>query len=334
MKCCPDFIEKDDLCEPCPEGTFGRSCEDHCPNGFYGKQCTVQCNCSPAQECHRIFGCVCPVGYTGNKCDQGDVTSVENTVTNIVATGYASEAIIIEVTTIKKSHSGPSNKEWLLYTICITGAIIITASSHLLRSYRKRKSRLKNEEVVVELTTTSPYTGFYHDIDDNIFNDVAPSLCLVSHPSKMEAVCFIPHENSFITRSNEFVNTDYLYPVFAPEDDEENSQQQQLHKKDNMPTCFSVSDVIVPLSIKSVNPSKVTETRHEHMHGYKVPVTVHQCLESSSGSDEDETDYKYSHVYQSLQKGSPTEKNDYKKLRTAESNIINDELLQATTQAI
>lgn len=229
---------------------------------------------------------------------------------------------------------GPSNKEWLLYTICITGAIIITASSHFLRSYRKRKPRLKNEKVLVESTTTSPYTGFYHEIDENIFNDVTPSLCLVSHSSKMEAVCLISQEKSLITRSTELVNTEYLDPVFAAEDDEEYWQQQHLHKKDNMSTCFSVSDVIVPLSIKSDNPSKFTDTRHEHMHEYEVPVMVHQYIESSSGSDEDATDHKYSHVYQSLQKDSPTENNEYEKLRTPENKIVNVESLQATTEAI
>ncbi|CAG2185404.1 unnamed protein product [Mytilus edulis] len=334
VKCCPDFFENNDICEPCPAGTYGKSCEDNCPHGFYGKQCTVECNCSSAQKCHRIFGCVCQVGYTGNKCDQ-DVTSVENTVTNVVATGYVSEAISIEETTIKNSHR-PSNKEWLWYIICITGAIILTASTHLLRSYRKRKSRNTNGEAVVESTTISPHTGFYHEIDENIFNDVTPvpSLSFVSHSSKMDAVCFISQEKSFITRSTELVNTDYLDPVFAAEDDEENWQQQQLHKKDNMSTCFSVSDVIVPLSIKSVNPFKVTETQHERLHGYEVPVTVHQYIESSSGSDEDATDYKYSHVYQSLQKDSQTKNNDYEKLRTAESKIVTDESLQATTQAI
>ncbi|CAG2216087.1 unnamed protein product [Mytilus edulis] len=318
------------------------------------------------------------------------VTSVENTVTNsVAATSYACEAIIIEETTIQSS-------EWLLYTICITGAIMITASSHLLRSYRQRKSRLKNEKVVVESTTTSPYAGFYHEIDENIFKDVTPSLpleshpskmeavcfipqetafitrstelvntdylnpvfepedevvvestttspytsfyheidenilkdvtpslCLVSHPSKMEAVCFIPQETSFTTRSTELDNTDYLDPVFAAEDEVENSQQQQMHKKDNMSTCYSVSNVIVPLSIKSINPSQFTENQHEDMDGYEIPVTVHQYIERSSGSDEDAADYKYYHVYQSLQKKCLTKNNDYEKLRTAESKTVN-----------
>ncbi|CAG2185406.1 unnamed protein product [Mytilus edulis] len=179
----------------CPAGTYGKSCKGQCLPGYYGEQCNSECNCSSAQECHHIFGCVCPVGYTGNKCDQ-DVTSVENTVTHIVVTGYASKAITIEETTIK------------------------------------------NSEAVVESTTTSPYAGFYHEIDENIFKDVTPSLPLESHPSKMEAMCFIPQENSLITRSTELVNTDYLDPVFAAEDDEECSQHQELHKKI---TCQRVS---------------------------------------------------------------------------------------------
>ncbi|XP_063448076.1 multiple epidermal growth factor-like domains protein 10 [Mytilus trossulus] len=73
VNCCPDFIEKYGTCEPCPDGTYGKSCEDHCPQGYYGKQCKAECNCSSLQECHHIFGCICPVGYTGNKCDQGNI---------------------------------------------------------------------------------------------------------------------------------------------------------------------------------------------------------------------------------------------------------------------
>lgn len=66
----------------CPAGTYGKSCKDKCLSGYYGKNCTGKCNCSSAQECHRIFGCVCPGGYTGNKCDKGNIGLKTKSVTN------------------------------------------------------------------------------------------------------------------------------------------------------------------------------------------------------------------------------------------------------------
>lgn len=70
VKCCPNFFEKNGICEPCPLGTYGKSCLDKCPTGHFGKQCKAECNCSSFQECHYIFGCVCPAGFTGNNCDK------------------------------------------------------------------------------------------------------------------------------------------------------------------------------------------------------------------------------------------------------------------------
>ncbi|CAG2233038.1 unnamed protein product [Mytilus edulis] len=70
VKCCPNFFEKDDICEPCPAGTYGKSCMDQCEHDYYGIQCKVKCNCSSVQVCNKIIGCVCPTGYKGNKCDK------------------------------------------------------------------------------------------------------------------------------------------------------------------------------------------------------------------------------------------------------------------------
>ncbi|CAC5415249.1 unnamed protein product [Mytilus coruscus] len=69
VECCPNFIEKNGICEPCPDGTYGKSCKDNCSLGYYGKECKSKCICSSFQECDIIFGCVCQGGFTGNKCD-------------------------------------------------------------------------------------------------------------------------------------------------------------------------------------------------------------------------------------------------------------------------
>ncbi|CAC5412008.1 unnamed protein product [Mytilus coruscus] len=70
VECCPNFIEKNGICEPCPVGTYGKFCINQCELGSYGIGCNSKCNCSTFQECHNIFGCVCQAGFTGNRCDK------------------------------------------------------------------------------------------------------------------------------------------------------------------------------------------------------------------------------------------------------------------------
>lgn len=55
-----------------------------------------------------------------------------------------------------------------------------------------------------------------------------------------------------------------------------------------------------------MSPSQLMENLHGHLH--EVPVMVNQCIETSSGSDEDTTGTQYSHVYQPLQKRRADEK--------------------------
>ncbi|XP_052073563.1 cell death abnormality protein 1-like [Mytilus californianus] len=225
VKCCPNFYEKDDVCEPCPAGTYGRSCELACMFGYYGKECKATCNCSQFQECNNTFGCVCKAGYTGYKCDQG-ITSADSTVTTIIATDFSSEAIIIEETAVKSS--GPSNKEWLLYSLCIAGVIMLTALTHLLRYYKKRKSSklrplCNNKDVVLESTITSPFTGVYDEIDENVLTDNTEGLYVTTSSIYNEPVYFVPQESTSIS-------TDYLDPVFAAEEEGDNSKDQ-IYKK-------------------------------------------------------------------------------------------------------
>lgn len=59
----------------CPAGTYGKSCDIPCILGQYGKMCNSTCNCSSVQVCNNIFGCVCPEGLTGNKCDRGNIVT-------------------------------------------------------------------------------------------------------------------------------------------------------------------------------------------------------------------------------------------------------------------
>ncbi|XP_076107612.1 uncharacterized protein LOC143075914 [Mytilus galloprovincialis] len=324
VECCPNYIVKNGICEPCPAGTYGKSCDIPCILGQYGTMCNSTCNCSSAQVCNNIFGCVCPKGLTGNKCDR-DISYEDSTFTIIISTSIPSKAIIIEETTVK--YNGSSNMDWLLYTLCIAGVIVLTAFTHLLRSYQQRKStkRSKSGKVVWESTTTSPYTGTYDEIDENVLTDNTSGLCVTAQKSRMEAVYFVPQERTYSTTITGQVKTDYLDPVFEAEIEEgEKSEDQTL-------TC-SLS--IVPTGTESVSSSTSKENTHEHLHGNRVPVTIHQFIESSSGVDEDNTDNKCSHTYQSLQKESQISSNKYEQLQNPDSKIADNSKLQAVSQFI
>ncbi|CAC5361760.1 Protein FAM135A,Protein FAM135B [Mytilus coruscus] len=332
VKCCPNFYEKDDVCEPCPAGTYGRSCELACTFGYYGNECKAKCNCSQFQECNNTFGCVCKAGYTGHECDQG-ITSAETTVTTIIATDFSSETIIIEKTTIKRS--GQSNKEVLLYSLCIAGVIMLTALTHLLRSYKKRKSSklrplCNNEDVVLESTITSPFSGVYDEIDENVLTDNTQGIYVTTPSSNNEPVYFVPQESTSISAITEHVDTDYLDPVFAAE--EGGKSKDQIYEKDSIANCSFVSDAIVPKITENMSPSQLIENMHEYLH--EVPVTVHQCIESSSGSDEDAIGTEYSYVYQPLQKDVQMKSNEYEQLRMQERKTVHDATLKAVSQFI
>ncbi|CAG2221982.1 unnamed protein product [Mytilus edulis] len=324
VKCCPNFLERNGMCEPCPAGTYGKSCINQCLPGSYGMLCKAKCNCSSVQECHNIFGCVCKTGHRGDNCDQ-DITYDESTVTIIISTSIPSKAIIFEETTDK--YKGSSNMDWLLYTLCIAGVIVLTAFTHLLRSYQQRKStkRSKSEKVVWESTTTSPYTGTYDEIDENVLTDNTSGFCVTAQKSRMEAVYFVPQESTYSTTITGQVKTDYLDPVFEAELEEGEKSEDQIL------TCSSSK---VSTGTESVRSSTSKENTHEHFHGNRVPVTIHQFIESSSGADEDTTENKCSHTYQSLQKESQISSNKYEQFQNPDSKIADNSKLQAITQFI
>ncbi|XP_063419258.1 uncharacterized protein LOC134702096 [Mytilus trossulus] len=307
------------MCKPCPAGTYGKSCINQCLPGSYGMLCKAKCNCSSVQECHNIFGCVCKTGHRGDNCDQ-DISYEDSTATLIISTSIPSKCIIIGETTIK--YNGSSNMDWLLYTLCIAAVIVLTAFTHLLRSYQQRKStkRSKSEKVVWESTTTSPYTGTYDEIDENVLTDITPGLCVTAQQSRMEAVYFVPQESTYSTTITGQVKTDYLDPVFEAEIEEGEKSEDQIL------TCSS------SIGSESVSSSTSKENTHEHSHGNRVPVTIHQFIKSSSGDGEDTSENLCSHTYQSLQKDSQISSNKYEQFQKPESMIAHDTKLQAVTQ--
>ncbi|XP_062600950.1 uncharacterized protein LOC134262575 [Saccostrea cucullata] len=58
LKCCTNYRQKDDFCEPCEVGTYGDSCTGGpCVYGYYGFGCQSKCNCTSDQYCDRKIGC-------------------------------------------------------------------------------------------------------------------------------------------------------------------------------------------------------------------------------------------------------------------------------------
>lgn len=43
-----------------------------CPPGLYGALCSLRCDCMNSAPCDPATGhCICPAGYNGNRCHQG-----------------------------------------------------------------------------------------------------------------------------------------------------------------------------------------------------------------------------------------------------------------------
>lgn len=64
--------------------------------------------------------------------------------------------------------------EWIIYTLCVVGFLIIIALSHFVRSYRKRLSKnigRENRGEDIEMRqerVDQPYAEIYDEIDENL----------------------------------------------------------------------------------------------------------------------------------------------------------------------
>ncbi|CAG2216870.1 unnamed protein product [Mytilus edulis] len=68
--CCEDFHEVNGLCEGCPAGQYGLKCNLSCPADHYGFRCKYKCNCFNDGVCHKVNGCVCNDGFSGDSCEK------------------------------------------------------------------------------------------------------------------------------------------------------------------------------------------------------------------------------------------------------------------------
>lgn len=212
--------------------------------------------------------------------------------------------------------------EWLIYTLCIVGVVIVTGLSHLFRSYKRHKSskeRLENEEVVLARVHTSPYSGFYDEIDEDMLTD--------------DKVDFVPQGNHSDTKSTEPDDTGYLDPCFAIEEAESQSLEDTLLHVECNSTSSTNSDVTTQNDTEYLHPYHSLQDKwKENSPGYEVAVIVHLGTESCSSSEEEIPNPKYSHVYKSLEQERDIKGHMYEKPQT--SSMKNDTKIQPACRFI
>lgn len=211
--------------------------------------------------------------------------------------------------------------EWIIYSLCVIGFLIVIAISHVLRSYRKRSSinvpRVNGGDDIAmrQEQAEHPYIEIYDEIDENLLED---------DDKKSRQ---LKNTNATITevRTNKISGEDdtssYLDPYFAVD---ENETQGSL--KESSSPQSSNFDLVLTECIKLYPP--IDEGKHQLSDGYKVGVHVGQCFDSSSGSAssvEESFSYRYSHVYQNLYTDQSTNIHVYEKsqktLNEIDSNI-------------
>lgn len=201
---------------------------------------------------------------------------------------------------------GTSNMEWLIYTLCIVGVVIVTGLSHLVRSYKRHKSskeRLVNDEVVLARVHTSPYSGFYDEIDEDMLTD--------------EKVNFVPQDNNSDMKNTRSDDPGYLDPCFVIEEDESQTLNNTLSHLECNSTSSSNADVSAQNDTEYLHPyHSLQDNWKEHSHGYEVAMVVHLGTERLLCSEEEIPNHEYSHVYKSLDKDRDINDHVYDKPQT------------------
>ncbi|CAG2246044.1 unnamed protein product [Mytilus edulis] len=181
--------------------------------------------------------------------------------------------------------------DWLIYTLCIVAVVIVTILSHVFRSHRKRQPSTVtqvNEAVVLEQGTSSPYSSVYDEIDEDMLTD--------------DKIYFVPQEKPLLRNKLDMM-TDYLDVCFVTEDEEQQKFDDKTSHTRSNSTLSSNSEIAARNDLEYLNPyNSLHDNWKRDIDGYEVAVTVQSIKDASSGSDEESTFHKYSHVYQQLQK--------------------------------
>lgn len=111
----------------------------------------------------------------------------------------------------------------MILTVCIISCFILTSFSCLVRTYIKQlsfKSRIIDEEVVLELLEPSPNSVVYDEIDENQLSSDTVALNITAQESHYEPFYLVCQESISITSISEHGDAGYLDPYFAIEEDE------------------------------------------------------------------------------------------------------------------
>lgn len=127
-------------------------------------------------------------------------------------------------------------------------------------------------------------------------------------------------------------DTNYLDAIFSVEENDIQVSNSDVLQTDSFSNTSSNSCVVSQDNTQYINSSQPLQINsQEDSHGYEVTVTVHQGIDSSSGSEDDVTLNTYSHVYQPLQKGWDIEINRYEKPQSTENYTVNGSQLHQPT---
>ncbi|VDI10798.1 Hypothetical predicted protein [Mytilus galloprovincialis] len=185
---------------------------------------------------------------------------------------------------------GPSNMELIVYTLCVIGFLIIIGLSHFVRSYRTRSSiniprENRGEDIGMRpVSVEHSYIAIYDEVDEDLKGEDIRDTAVKPQL-----------RNTIATVSNARI-------------DKTTSSHDDTSKHTG---CL--------------NPYQPLYERQLISDGYEVTVHVHKTSESSSGSESTEemsTSYKFSHVYQQLQKDLSSQHYEYEKA-TKTSNEMN-----------
>ncbi|CAG2186384.1 unnamed protein product [Mytilus edulis] len=279
------------ICTVCKNGTTsdpGSRCES-CKNDTYGHKCIEKCKCNHFHRCDPEVGCILK-------------TSTPKIVTIYAGTTQPSSLSSHRVTTKETIVTGNGNvndtrsskADWMIYILCITSCFFLTGFCHWFRTYRKRQSlevRIINENVASE-----PFTLCMGENDED---DKKP-------------LTFVKTESlhTHKTSNNETIN-------FVFNDEESNIASNDHDEAGYFDMYFTIEDI---------NHQAENQVSQKDPNACQVPVTVHQCIERSSLSREDDTSNIYSNVFMPMQKDRKMIKqaNDNEKHLSSDSKTVHD----------
>ncbi|VDI70365.1 Hypothetical predicted protein [Mytilus galloprovincialis] len=208
--------------------------------------------------------------------------------------------------------NGPYLQEWLIYTLCIGGFVLIIVLSHFLRSYRRLPSSTKADETEKNDTrhdaVQSPYirnTAIYDEIDEYMLEDDRGESTTVQNLKRIHSNDNINDNQSDNTIIKQEESSSYLEPVFV---EKENETRNSF--KESSLGLSSNTYCTTPVRTRFYNRN---EFRQESADGYEVPVHVHKYESSSAAMSREEESLSNPcyNVYQQLLGDQNTNNNAY-----------------------